>query len=144
VRFDSELRRVVCAAALILAAGCGGQAVDSNLIRIGGAVDLKGGQGRQLSGGSVEFQSTADEAVRARGRIEDDGTFEAVAFKDGRSQGVPPGTYRVRVIPPPEAETGNRPEAVIDRKFHDFRTSGLTVTVAAGERVTIPVERHRR
>ena len=89
--------------------------------------------GKPLTKGTVEFEVTASsKPITATGAIGLDGTFElgTYAAKDGAIV----GQHRVVVIADHMIGTGEeRPEAlpppVLDPKYHDYKTSGLTFTV---------------
>jgi len=74
-------------------------------------------------------------AIMARAKIEADGTFELSTFDD--SDGAVIGKHRVLVSAQRDADDyykrGIVPRPVIDERFEDYETSGLELTVEAGD-----------
>jgi len=57
--------------------------------------------GKAMSGGLIEFQSTVDPPVTTNGVIQQDGTFSLSTMVEGEKlPGAIPGTYRVVIMPP--------------------------------------------
>jgi hypothetical protein len=128
------------AALLPVLAGCGESGPPVH--QVSGKVVFKGkGNLRQLVGGKVRFQSTADPKLMPVGSIEDDGSFSlGTMHQDKELRGVPAGTYKARVEPRP-ADDEEAARAPIDRKYLEFDKSGLTFTVPAPGEIVIEVER---
>ena len=114
--------RVVPATLLLLiAAGCG------RYYPVHGKVTYR--DGTPVTKGIVVFESKdTDKAVTARGDIQTDGTYQLGTQKPG--DGAPAGLYRVLVTP--RMENPDAPEDNIDRRFADFKTSGLEFEVKPG------------
>ena len=88
----------------------------------------------------------------ASGYIQKDGTYSMIA---GEQKGMPPGTYKVCIgglsvptmtsIPSadgkgPSKVKFTKPEALIDSKFYNSNTSGLTCEVKGRTKYDITVE----
>src|SRR5262245_46016999 len=100
--------RTTLTLALVLgaAAGCG----DSGTHAVRGKVELPGGDVAQLAQAHVEFQLEGNPAVRADGLIGPDGRFEVQSLREGRLvRGMPPGTYRARLLFGDDAPARRRP-----------------------------------
>src|SRR5262245_47153904 len=96
--------------------GCGTPTYEYQPPPVGGVVVWQdGAEPREMEGGSVEFE--ANGAVAAKASLTADGTFRL-------SSALPPGKYRVRVVPPP----GSSKAAELDPRFQSFNTSGLVFT----------------
>jgi hypothetical protein len=134
----SRFWRVAPLALLLgFATGCGGPQP------VRGTVTLE--DGTPLTKGMVVFESMAgDNKITARGDIRPDGTFQLGTYKPG--DGVPPGKYRVLIAPRDDMEdidSPNRKPLAFDRRYSDFKTSGLEFEVKPGSndfpiRVTRP------
>src|SRR2546421_7771910 len=111
-------RVAVCAALLLAAAGCGGP----RFYPVEGSVVYEDGSPAvELAGGEVSLESVTDKK-NAAGEIRKDGSFRIRAPLG--QDGVPAGAYRV-LIRPPEG----RRDSPIDRKYGQYTTSGIEVTV---------------
>ncbi len=121
---------------LVASAGCGSR--QRPTYEAHGKVVFKK-DGKPLTAGYVEFESMDDELKRrlnARARIRPDGTFRLGTYEE--EDGAVEGPHRVLVMPPwPEGGGGDeeappKPKArpVIHRRFFDYETSGLQVTVS--------------
>jgi hypothetical protein len=89
-----------------------------------------------LAGGTVSLESVADKS-NAAGEIRKDGTFR-VADPLGKD-GVPPGAYRVIVLPPEGADRRNPP---VDPTYGRYETSGIEIKVGSEPtKVTVTVRR---
>src|SRR5262245_30711131 len=124
------------AAAVLAAAGCTGPVLPKTYPAKGTAVfkDTR----KPLTGGTVEFESTTDPALRAVGDIDSDGTFTLYAFKQGKEKpGAAEGEYRV-FVELPAADEGR------DEGSGRVQLPG-TVTIKPGDNdLTLEVERPRR
>ena len=98
-------------------------ALSVSVIGCSGHVGLTGNvvysDGEPVTMGEVQFYTPT---FVARAVIRRDGTFVTGSYKD--ADGLPPGTYNIAVVSFDEA--GN---TLIDPKFADVRTSGLSITV---------------
>ena len=116
----------VALAALLLPTGlgCGGGPVT-----VRGTVKF---EGQPVTEGTVQFNDEKT-GSRAEAELQPDGTYTAT---------LPPGTYKVIVLPPLVVETGSgmpdpRYKKVrnIPQKYRSTATSGLTATVAPDKAV---------
>ncbi|MDR2705132.1 MAG: carboxypeptidase-like regulatory domain-containing protein [Planctomycetaceae bacterium] len=91
--------------------------------RVGGTVKYE--DGTPLTTGIVTFIKMPYQWI---GTINTDGSYEMYELKPG--DGVPPGTYQVTVS---SSTGGSEPEIpvihLVDPKFNDIETSGLTCEV---------------
>ena len=94
------LASAVCLAVLILA-GCG-QSNPLGRLALSGTVQL---QGQPLDQGSIEFSPLEGSPKVTSGGPIQEGRFEIVA-----RQGLPPGTYRVRIFSADPSAAGAEPE----------------------------------
>lgn len=125
--------RTAIVAALVLAiVGC-----EQRRYPVEGTVRFEDGSpATTLAGGTVSLESVADQS-NASGQIGPDGTFR-VRDPLGRG-GVPPGAYRVIILPP---EGGDRRNPPVDRAYGRYETSGIQITVNSGPtKVTLTVRR---
>lgn len=124
----SRTRAVVLVAVLGLAAGCGGTMGQVD----GKVVWADGSPATELDGSEVVFESAAL-GLSARGTVGPDATFRLRTEQPG--DGAPVGDYQVAVV---ENQRNANPEGtllhppVLDQKYRDFKTSGLTARVTAG------------
>lgn len=124
--------KIALCVGLLGIAGCGG-----SLQPVRGTVTLPGG--KPAEGSMVVFEGeVAGKTVSARGDVQTDGSFALSTLKPG--DGVPPGKYRVAVMPPPmvNAEGPYRPP--FNAKYTNFETSGLTFEVERGKRNEFPIQ----
>jgi hypothetical protein len=93
--------------------------------------------GKPVSKGIVVFESMESDApISARGDIQPDGTYKLSTERPG--DGVPAGKYRVLITP--RVENPDAPERVpFDKRFTDFKTSGLQFEVRSGDN-NFPIE----
>lgn len=121
---------------IFLTCGCGTRTYPVQ----GRVVWSDGSPAAELAQGQVVFESAALK-TSARGDIRPDGGFLLSTFQ--ADDGVLPGEYKVLVLehrPAPEGKPVA--PAVMNPKFSDFATSGLTATVTNGPNpVTVTVER---
>jgi hypothetical protein len=104
----------------------------------GKVVLTRGGDPTSLYGcqGVIEFQSVERPEVRAYGEILEDGTFTLATDDDGVSrEGVIEGTHRVRL------NLDDSSQYLVDPRFLNFKTSGLTVKVPTEQPIEIKVWR---
>jgi hypothetical protein len=100
--------------------GCGTSDYKAKALPVEGVVKWeKGPMITELEGGSVEFEK--DGTVAATAALTGDGTFKLM-------DPLPPGTYRVRVVPPAVAA---RKGAELDPRLQSFDTSGLKFTATS-------------
>jgi hypothetical protein len=138
---------LVGAALVLLGAGCGPG--KPKTYPVTGKVVYKGtGEAaKRLAGGHVFFESASDpDKVKAQGEIEEDGTFSLGSILDNTLvDGLLPGEYRARLVPPRDVESQKPIRGLLDPRFESFDKSGLRFTVVAGpNEFTIEVERPRR
>jgi hypothetical protein len=121
-------RRALPVAALLLSAvaGCG-----SGLYPVHGQVTLE--DGKPLTKGMVIFEcKQGEKTVMARGEIQADGSYRLSTSKPG--DGAPPGKYRVVIAPMENVDLpDNERRLPFDRRYTDFKTSGLEFEVRAGD-----------
>jgi hypothetical protein len=88
--------------------------------------------GTPLTSGLVVFEkSEGDTKVMARGEIGSDGSYRLGTSNPG--DGVEPGKYRVLVtVPEPIDPDQAKRTPDVDKRFMDFKTSGLEFEVKAG------------
>jgi hypothetical protein len=116
-------------------AGCGSGEVRG---RIAGKVTYRG---QAVSEGILVF-SDDEKGVHITTKLNPDGSYE---LRTAKGVGLPVGTYRVSVCPPPSApakisfasdattSTEIKQYADIPQKYREQATSGLIVTVSEGE-----------
>lgn len=114
----------------VAAFGCGAK---EKLGRIHGKVSF---QGQPVSEGLVLF-SSAEKGVNMNSQLGADGVYEVIMAKGA---GLPLGTYKVCVSPPPAFVPIGEPAPKkpkeypnIPAKYRNFNTSGLTVEVKDGD-----------
>lgn len=124
-------RRILLAAGLVLAAGCGSHPTVAGTVTLDGA---------PLPNATVVFTPTGGGAP-AYGTTGPDGRF---TLSVGSEAGLPPGEYTVGVSatgPPPE-KSDQPPPLLTPEKYRDGKTSGLKETVAPGANtVTLKLEK---
>ena len=105
--------------------------------KVGGSVTYKGSP---VTEGSVIFTDLA-QGVAVVSDLDSEGHF---ACEVARGPGLPPGNYRVAIIPPgrpkpslqyvaPDYDAGNKTYPHIPQKYRDEKTSDLTATVQSGD-----------
>ncbi len=120
------------------AAGCG-RSDFPKTYPLRGKVVLK--DGRPLTGGYIEFESTDEAKWRGAGNIEEDGAFEgAVTSKDGKEvDGLVAGEYLVR-IEPPRGDAEDAPAVRVPARYRNFETSGLKVVIPHSGPITFELD----
>jgi hypothetical protein len=107
--------------------GCGG-----GLQPVRGKVTLE--DGSPVTKGMVVFESLdSEKPITARGDIQADGSYELSTYRAG--DGARPGKYRVLIAPrvdPEEIDAPHPTPPAFDKRYTDFRTSGLELEVKAG------------
>ena len=101
----------------------------------------------QVAGGYVVLEPLFEpKTVQVRGLIDEDGTFSLGSVIDSNNRsGAPAGEYRVRIELPDDGAARQVARGLIDRRFEQFGTSDLKLTVTAGKNdVTLEVEGPRR
>ena len=120
---------------LAFAIGCGGQP------GVRGKVVFSDDKA-PLTKGIVNF---VNEARIARGQIESDGTYVIGSIK--ANDGLPPGTYQVYLTNTETTEAsagGLKKEYIIDRKYDNAKTSGITVEVKKSMTFDFEVDRYKK
>jgi hypothetical protein len=100
------------------------------------------GNVKELTGYTVQFQSTDDPTEMPGGQIEEDGRFTLYTRVGGKVvRGVKEGTYRACLLPP-VLEGRPSPPPIIPRRYTNLDTSNLQYTITPGPNdITIEVER---
>lgn len=124
----SACRLAIVAAALLV--GCGSPSLDT--IPVAGTITYRG---QPLIGGTVFFHPAgADQGRPANARINPDGSFTAFTLQN--APGLAPGEYKVSVLylerPLTEAAPSTS-KIQIPSRYNSPETSGLTLTVSAGD-----------
>jgi hypothetical protein len=119
--------------------GCG-----SNNVKISGTVTFSD-DGLPVTAGEVLF----DDGIRiARGVIQENGTF--VMGLEHENNGVPNGTYKVSIVraikllPNPDDIYPPPSEELIDERYSDKNTSGLSIVVEGSQKYDIKVDRAKK
>lgn len=130
----TPLMRLVAAAALAIAPGCGEDRPEVGVATypVQGKVVLA--DGKPLTSGVVVFVSGGEKTPPVSGTVGADGTFAIMT--DGVAAGAPAGDYKVRVEADPDAATAGtsskkRGGMPFPAKYTKESTSGLTATVKA-------------
>jgi hypothetical protein len=119
---------------LLLLVGCSNQSIKTH--PVSGKVEIKDGDVAILTGSSVEFKHESDESFRPYGNIDSSGKFTVkTPFKGEILLGAPEGKYKARIILGDQSDEGvpKRKGDPIHKRFLDFNTSGLSVTVPSGD-----------
>ena len=117
---------------LLLTLGCGGDP------RVTGRVTFAD-DGSPVTSGTVIFSKTG---YTGRAAIDSNGRFSV--HSEAKGHGIPPGTYRVHLEGTERAtveDGGFRVEHLIDRRYTNPETSGLSLTVEGSRTFDIVVER---
>ncbi|MDR3197753.1 MAG: carboxypeptidase-like regulatory domain-containing protein [Planctomycetaceae bacterium] len=102
--------------------------------RVGGTV--KYDDGAPVTNGMVTFIKMPHQWI---GTINKDGSYEMYELKPG--DGVPPGTYQVTVSASSDVGPNTTPVYLVDPKFNNPETSGLTCNVKENTIFDITVTR---
>lgn len=107
----------LCILNCALMIGCGGK------LSLSGRVEYP--DGTPLETGTVCFE---ENGFLARGEIKEDGKYKVGSEKT--DNGIPPGTYKVYIINAEKVPEGRLglPTPLIDKKYKNSATSGLTFT----------------
>jgi len=112
--------------------GCRGKS-ENGLVPVQGKVTQNGGPLPEGGSGSVTFVSADGKGNTATGLLDDDGDYQMSTFEP--NDGVLPGSYMVSVIwaspgsGDPKTGALRAPSPMIDERFGNPETSGLTATV---------------
>jgi hypothetical protein len=97
-----------------------------------------GAAATELAGYLVGMDSGGPEG--ANGVVQPDGSFRVGTFEN--DDGAMPGKYKVSLTPPDPPLDQPVPPPIIDPKYSNVETSGLTVEIKPGDNpVTLTVER---
>lgn len=142
----SRRRRAFSAVVLMLAevlhSGCGPERVPTYPVK--GRVIFKENGQPAAAGAQIWFESTQPpEYLRSMSAISNDGSFLLSTDREGN--GSMAGEHRVRIDPTNSSGMNIEAELakVIDRKYFEFRTSGLKVTVKEKEAHDFKIELDR-
>jgi hypothetical protein len=105
-----------------------------------GRVELKDGDVGLLTGSHVEFMQEADPQIRPSGKIAANASFAMETIAHGKiAPGAPAGQYKARIVLGDEsdAEVPKRKGSPIHKRYLDFATSGLTITVPSADYAVI-------
>jgi hypothetical protein len=119
---------------LVAVSGCGAHGVKTYPVK--GKVEIKDGDVALLAGSHVELMQESDPDIRSSGKIEPGGNFSLQTQHQGKIVvGAPEGKYKVRIVLADESDEGvpKRKGDPIHKRFLDFNTSGLSVTVPSGD-----------
>jgi hypothetical protein len=103
---------------------------------VSGKVEVKDGDTSLLTGSHIELMQEADSVIRPNGKITSSGGFSLQTLLGGKvASGAPEGKYKVRIILGDESDEGvpKRKGDPINKRYYDFATSGLTMTVPGGD-----------
>src|SRR5437773_4693769 len=123
-----------CQCLLLALSGCTSSAVKVHPVR--GKVELKDGDVGLLTGGHVELMQESDQFTHPSGKIEPSGVFTIQTLHQGKIlPGAPEGIYKARIILGDESDAGvpKRKGDPIHKRFLDFETSKLSLTVPSGD-----------
>lgn len=119
---------------MIMLVGCGGKGLKTH--PVSGKVEIKDGDVAILTGSGVEFQHETDEFLRPSGNLDSSGAFTVKTVHQGKIfVGAPEGKYKLRIILGDQSDEGvpKRKGDPIHKRFLEFNTSGLSVTVPSSE-----------
>jgi len=103
---------------------------------VAGKVEIKDGDAAILTGSAVELQHESDENLRPSGNIDASGKYVIkTLYKGAIVEGAPEGKYRARIILGDQSDEGvpKRKGDPIHKKYYEFATSGLSLTVPGGD-----------
>jgi len=119
---------------LMVILGCGSKGPKT--YPVVGSVQMKDGDMAILTGSAVELKHESDEYLRPMGNIDSSGKFTVKTLLKGEILlGAPEGKYQARIIlgDPSDEGVPKRKGDPIHRRFFDFQTSGLAVTVPSSD-----------
>jgi len=119
---------------LMFVAGCGSKGPKTHPVV--GKVQIKDGDVAILTGSAVELKHESDEYLRPMGNIDSTGKFTVKTLIKGEIlSGAPEGKYQARIIlgDPSDEGVPKRKGDPIHRRFFDFQTSGLAVTIPSSD-----------
>jgi len=122
-------------AVLIFQSGCSSKAAIKTH-PVAGKVEIKDGDAAILTGSTVELQNETDESLRPYGNIDAGGNFSMkTLYKGNLLEGAPEGKYKARIILADPSDEGvpKRKGDPIHKRYFEFGTSKLTVSVPGGE-----------
>ncbi len=135
---------VMCAAAMFVLSGCGGEAGgQQETAPVQGSVTYNG---QPLTTGTVFFVPEGG-GPTAEGQVREDGTFELTTYEEG--DGAVPGQHGVMIhaereleeVLPEDEDPDNPPDPqLIPAKYSSVETSGLTATVTVDGENTVKFE----
>jgi len=130
-----ERRVWACCQCLLAAAlvGCGSSSVKTYPVK--GKVEVKDGDVSLLTSSHVELTQESNPDIRPNGKIEPGGGFSVQTQHQGKIvSGAPEGKYKVRIVLADASDEGvpKRKGDPIHKRFFDFETSGLSITVPSG------------
>lgn len=123
----------------LAALGCGQSGPRTYPIQ--GKIQLINADAKILAGSHIEAALETDTLVRASGEIQEDGSFSLQTNHQGDVlHGAVEGKYQVRIILNDDDAKARRYAASnIGRRFLDFKTSGISLTVPSEHEVSISV-----
>jgi hypothetical protein len=133
--------KVITALTLFWLVGCGGPSIKTH--PVSGKVEIKDGDAAVLTGSTIELKHQSDESLRPYGNFDSAGNFTVKTVHQGEVlEGAPEGQYSARIVLADESDEGvpKRKGEVIHRRFLNFETSGLSVTVPS-DQVTVTLSR---
>ncbi|MDR1494399.1 MAG: hypothetical protein LBT05_17020 [Planctomycetaceae bacterium] len=120
------MKYLIIAVALLCTAGC------SRNVALSGRVTFP--DGSPLTVGEVYFET---DTFLSHGSIGKDGRYVLGSLSE--KDGLPPGTYRVSIVDAEEPAGAMTYKSLIDEKYKDGKTSGLTCTVKGSTTFDITV-----
>ncbi len=119
-----RLSLMVVLAGALLFTGC---TPTTPVFPVEGVVTFENGRpALELAGGTVSFESTADQS-NAVGEIQADGAYRLMSPTG--ADGVRAGAYRVLVLPPEPKDADNPPPRLLHLDCQSYARSGIRVTV---------------
>jgi hypothetical protein len=119
---------------LVVLVGCGSEALKTHAVN--GKIEMKDSDVAILTGSSIEFKHATDELLRPIGNIDSSGRFTVKTTHQGKIvPGAPEGQYKARIVlaDPTDEGVPKRKGDPIHKRFLEFETSGLSVTVPSGD-----------